>query len=36
MIAGPARSQGLIIVTNNVREFKQVEGLRFENLLEQA
>nr|WP_319775927.1 tRNA(fMet)-specific endonuclease VapC [uncultured Sphaerochaeta sp.] len=27
-IAGHARSQGLILVTNNTREFKRVEGLR--------
>ena len=30
MIAGIARSQGLILVTNNVREFNRVEGLRME------
>ena len=36
MIAGHARSQGLIIVTNNVREFRRIEGLRVENWLEQA
>jgi len=36
MIAGHARSQGLIVVTNNVREFKRVEGLRVVNWLEQA
>lgn len=36
MIAGHARSQGLIIVTNNVREFKRVEGIRVENWIEQA
>lgn len=36
MIAGHARSQGLIVVTNNVREFKRVEGLRVENWLEQV
>ena len=36
MIAGHARSQGLIIVTNNVREFTRVEGLRVENWIEQA
>lgn len=30
-IAGHARSEGLIIVTNNVREFERVSGLRFEN-----
>ncbi len=27
-IAGHARSQGLILVTNNTKEFKRVEGLR--------
>jgi tRNA(fMet)-specific endonuclease VapC len=31
MIAGHARSRGLILVTNNVREFKRVPGLRVEN-----
>ena len=31
MIAGHARSQGLILVTNNVREFERVSGLRLEN-----
>jgi len=31
MIAGHARSQGLILVTNNEREFKRVSGLRTEN-----
>ena len=36
MIAGHARSQGLIVVTNNVREFKRVEGVRIVNWLEQA
>ena len=36
MIAGHARSQGLIVVTNNMREFKRVEGLRVVNWLEQA
>lgn len=30
MIAGIARSQGLILVTNNLREFSRVEGLRVE------
>ncbi len=30
-IAGHARSEGLIIVTNNVREFERVPGLRLEN-----
>lgn len=30
-IAGHARSEGLILVTNNVCEFKRVEALRIEN-----
>ncbi|WP_422135836.1 type II toxin-antitoxin system tRNA(fMet)-specific endonuclease VapC [Endozoicomonas sp. ALD040] len=34
-IAAHARSEGLIAVTNNVREFDRVEGLRVENWLEQ-
>ncbi len=31
MIAGHARSMGLILVTNNTAEFKRVPGLRIEN-----
>ncbi len=31
MIAGHARAMGLILVTNNVKEFERVAGLRFEN-----
>jgi tRNA(fMet)-specific endonuclease VapC len=31
MIAGHARSRGLILVTNNVSEFSRVSGLRIEN-----
>jgi len=31
MIAGHARSLGLVLVTNNQREFKKVKGLRLEN-----
>ncbi len=31
MIAGHARSMGLILVTNNLKEFGRVPGLRFEN-----
>ena len=31
MIAGHARSYGLVLVTNNLREFKKVDGLRVEN-----
>lgn len=30
-IAGHARSRGLVLVTNNEREFKRVAGLRLEN-----
>jgi tRNA(fMet)-specific endonuclease VapC len=30
-IAGHARSESLILVTNNVREFVRVEGLRLQN-----
>lgn len=30
-IAGHARSRGLILVTNNLREFERVEGLRLDN-----
>lgn len=33
-IAGHARSESLILVTNNVREFERVEGLRLENWIE--
>lgn len=32
-IAGHARSEGLILVTNNRRELERVEGLRLENWL---
>jgi len=31
MIAGQARSRGFVLVSNNIREFERVEGLRFEN-----
>lgn len=31
MLAGHARSRGLILVTNNQREFERVEGLRLAN-----
>ena len=31
MIAGHARSRGLILVTNNTREFERVPGLRIDN-----
>jgi len=33
-ISGHARSRGLILVTNNVKEFDRVEGLRLENWVE--
>ena len=33
MIAGHARSSGLILVTNNVKEFERVPGLILENWL---
>ncbi len=31
LIAGHARSRGLIVVTNNLREFERVDGLRCED-----
>lgn len=31
MIAGHARSRGLVVVTNNEREFSRVPGIRLEN-----
>lgn len=31
MIAGHARAQGLIVITNNMSEFKRVPGLRLDN-----
>ncbi len=31
MIAGHARSEGLVLVTNNTNEFERVDGLRLEN-----
>jgi len=31
MIAGHARASGLVLVTNNVKEFERVPGLRVEN-----
>jgi tRNA(fMet)-specific endonuclease VapC len=31
MIGSHARSEGLTVVTNNVREFQRMPGLRFEN-----
>ncbi len=33
-ISGHARSEGLILVTNNTREFERVSGLRLENWIE--
>ena len=30
LIGGHARSEGLILVTNNVREFERIDGLRIE------
>lgn len=33
-IAGHARSEGLILVSNNAREFERVEALRLENWVE--
>ncbi|MFK8331148.1 tRNA(fMet)-specific endonuclease VapC [Pseudomonas sp. BJa5] len=33
MIAGHARSLGLVVVTNNLREFQRVPGLRVEDWL---
>ena len=35
LIASHARSEGLIVVTNNMREFSRGEGLRVENWLNQ-
>lgn len=34
MIAGHARSLGLILVTNNLKEFERVPGLRLENWID--
>lgn len=31
MIGGHARSEGLVLVTNNVSEFERMDGLRLEN-----
>jgi tRNA(fMet)-specific endonuclease VapC len=36
LIAGHARSLGLILITNNIKEFKRVEGLRIEDWAEPA
>ncbi|MDZ7750193.1 MAG: tRNA(fMet)-specific endonuclease VapC [Gammaproteobacteria bacterium] len=35
-IAGHARSIGTILVTNNLKEFERVEGLRLQNWISQA
>jgi tRNA(fMet)-specific endonuclease VapC len=35
LIAGHARSRGLVVVTGNLREFSRVEGLRAEDWLAQ-
>ncbi|WP_116826844.1 type II toxin-antitoxin system tRNA(fMet)-specific endonuclease VapC [Pseudomonas syringae] len=35
MIAGHARSLGLMVITNNQREFRRVEGLRVEDWVSQ-
>ena len=34
LIAGQARSRGLVVVTGNLREFRRVDGLRCEDWLE--
>jgi tRNA(fMet)-specific endonuclease VapC len=36
LIAGHARSRGLIVVTNNIREFNRVPGLQIEDWLNPA
>ncbi|MGI4950193.1 MAG: PIN domain-containing protein [Janthinobacterium lividum] len=33
MIAGHARSRGLVVVTGNLKEFQRVDGLRSEDWL---
>ncbi|WP_422468893.1 hypothetical protein [Endozoicomonas sp. ALC013] len=35
-IAAHCRSEGLVLVTNNTRGFKRVDGLRIENWLEDS
>lgn len=35
-IAAHARSEGLIVVTNNMKEFERVDGLRLENWLTES
>ena len=34
LIAGIARSRGMVLVTNNIKEFERVEGLLLENWIE--
>jgi tRNA(fMet)-specific endonuclease VapC len=34
LIAAHAKSEGLVFVTNNMREFERVEGLRLENWID--
>jgi len=36
MIAGHARSRGLVVITGNLGEFRRVEGLRSEDWLENS
>lgn len=36
LIAGHARSQGLVVITGNLGEFRRVDGLRAEDWLTQA
>ncbi len=31
LIAAHARAEGLVVVTNNLREFRRISGLRTEN-----
>ncbi|AHB45575.1 pirin [Salmonella enterica subsp. enterica serovar Agona str. 24249] len=31
MIAGHARNRGLVVVTNNLREFERIPGIRIED-----
>jgi tRNA(fMet)-specific endonuclease VapC len=36
MIAGHARANGLILVSNNLKEFEKIAGLRLENWVQKA
>jgi tRNA(fMet)-specific endonuclease VapC len=36
LIGAHARSEGLIVVTNNLREFTRMPGVRVENWVQQA